>query len=177
MTTDSNLQNNEHRHTFSNHRSTFSTIHRSGQQYPWPNKKVIKEAKKVGQQWYVCWQMSWSGGPIWLHAGLTTVLRPFRLTRTIARARVSTRANLSAHAICRTHEKSYSAEKVLFHRIFFFQSFVFVYNRHLWIMRYMSIAYCRRWLRWPEHHPKRNRPSLYILYAILNFFLLYKYTI
>ena len=40
--------------------------------------------------------------------------RPFRLTRAIARVRVSTRANLSARAICRTHEKSYSAEKVLF---------------------------------------------------------------
>ena len=70
--------------------------------------------------------------------------RPFRLTRAIARARVNTRANLSAHAICRTHEKSYSAEKVLFHWIFFFQSFIFVYERHLWIMRYMSIAYSRR---------------------------------
>ena len=40
--------------------------------------------------------------------------RPFRLTRAIARARVSTRANLSARAICRTHEKLYSAEKILF---------------------------------------------------------------
>ena len=28
--------------------------------------------------------------------------------------RTRTRANLSAHAICHTHEKSYSAEKVLF---------------------------------------------------------------
>ena len=37
--------------------------------------------------------------------------RPFRLTRAIARANVSTSANLSARAICRTHEKSYSAEK------------------------------------------------------------------
>ena len=55
-----------------------------------------------------------------------------------------TRANLSAHAICFTHEKSYSAENVLFHRIFFFQSFVFVYECHLWIMRYMSTAYHRR---------------------------------
>ena len=54
--------------------------------------------------------------------------RPFRLTRAIARARASTRANLSARAICRMHEKSYSAEKVLFHWIFFFQSFVFVYE-------------------------------------------------
>ena len=40
----------------------------------------------------------------------TSIVRPFRLTRAIARAR----ANLSARAICRTHEKSYSAEKVLF---------------------------------------------------------------
>ena len=38
--------------------------------------------------------------------------RPFRLTRAIAH--ISTCANLSARAICRTHEKSYSAEKVLF---------------------------------------------------------------
>ena len=29
-------------------------------------------------------------------------------------AHVSTRANLSAREICRTHEKSYSAEKILF---------------------------------------------------------------
>ena len=33
--------------------------------------------------------------------------------------------------------------KRLVHRIFFFQSFVFVYERHLWIMQYMSIAYRR----------------------------------
>ena len=45
---------------------------------------------------------------------LSCTFRPFRLTSVIARAHVSTRANLSAHAICRTHEKSYSAEKVLF---------------------------------------------------------------
>ena len=75
-------------------------------------------------------------------------IRPFRLTCVIARAR--TRVNLSAHAICCTHEKSYSAEKVLFHKIFFFQSFVYIYECHLWIMRYMSIAYCRCWLWRPE---------------------------
>ena len=50
--------------------------------------------------------------------------RPFHLTCAIAC--VSTSANLSVHAICRRREKSYSAEKVLFHRIFFFQSFVYV---------------------------------------------------
>ena len=50
---------------------------------------------------------------------------PFRLTCAIARARVSTRANLSACAICCTHEKS------LVYRIFFFQSFVYVYEHHL----------------------------------------------
>ena len=73
--------------------------------------------------------------------------RPFRFTRAIASA------NLSACAIYRIHEKSYSAEKVLFHNwIFFVQSFVFVYECHLWIMRYMSIAYHRRWLRRPERH-------------------------
>ena len=82
------------------------------------------------------------------------ITRPFRLTRVIAR--VSIRANLSARAICRTHEKSYSAEKVLFHWIFFFQSFIFIYERHLWIIRYMSIAYHRCWLRWPERRPKRK---------------------
>ena len=42
----------------------------------------------------------------------------------------------------------------LFHRIFFFQSFVYVYERHLWIMRYMSIAYRRHWLLRPEGCPK-----------------------
>ena len=36
------------------------------------------------------------------------------MTRAVARAHISLRANLSARAICRTHEKSYSAEKVLF---------------------------------------------------------------
>ena len=80
------------------------------------------------------------------------IYRPFRLTRAIARAR----ANLSARAICRTHETSYSAEKVLFHRIFF-QSFVFVYECHLWTMLnlwIMSIAYRRRSLRWPKRRPK-----------------------
>ena len=44
--------------------------------------------------------------------------------------------------------------KRLVHRIFFFQSFVFVYERHLWIMQYMSIAYRRCWLRRPKHCPK-----------------------
>ena len=78
--------------------------------------------------------------------------------RSHAHASASIHANLSARAICRTHEKSYSAEKVLFHRIFFFQSFVFVYERHLWIMRYMSIAYRRRWLRRPER--RRNGRSV-----------------
>ena len=39
------------------------------------------------------------------------VHRPFHLTCAIAH--VSTHANVSAIAICRTHEKSYSAEKVL----------------------------------------------------------------
>ena len=82
--------------------------------------------------------------------------RPFRLMRVITHAHVSTRANQSTRAICCTHEKSYSAEKVLFHTIFFFQSFVFVYERHLWIMQYMSIAYRRRWLWRPEHRPKRK---------------------
>ena len=49
------------------------------------------------------------------------------------------------------------SQKGLVHRIFFFQSFVYVYERHLWIMRYnMSIAYRRCWLRWPEGHPKRK---------------------
>ena len=48
------------------------------------------------------------------------------------------------------------SRKGLVHRIFFFQSFVYVYKRHLWIMRYMSIAYRRRWLRWPEGRPKRK---------------------
>ena len=48
------------------------------------------------------------------------------------------------------------SQKGLVHRIFFFQSFVYVYERHLWIMRYMSIAYRRRWLRWPEGRPKRK---------------------
>ena len=33
--------------------------------------------------------------------------------------------------------------KGLVHRIFFFQSFVYVYEDHLWIIRYMSIAYRR----------------------------------
>ena len=55
--------------------------------------------------------------------------RPFRLMRAITHARISTRANLSVLAIWRMHEKLCSAEKVLFHRIFFFQSFVYVYNR------------------------------------------------
>ena len=50
----------------------------------------------------------------WLLDQLAAMYRPFRLTRAIARAQVSTRANLSARAVCRTHEKSYSAEKVLF---------------------------------------------------------------
>ena len=77
--------------------------------------------------------------------------RPFRLMRAITHARISTRANLSVLAIWRMHEKLCSAEKVLFHRIFFFQSFVYVYERHLCIMRYiMSIAYRRRWLRRPK---------------------------
>ena len=39
------------------------------------------------------------------------------------------------------------SQKGLVHRIFFFQSFVYVYERHLWIMR---------WLRWPEGRPKLN---------------------
>ena len=39
---------------------------------------------------------------------LSNQLRPFRLTHAIARARVSTCANLSVRAICRTHEKSFS---------------------------------------------------------------------
>ena len=91
---------------------------------------------------------------------LFTLLRPFHLTRAIAHAHVSTRvstrvstcvstrANLSAHVMCRTHEKSYSAEKVLFIEYSSFD--VYVYERHLWIMRYMSIAYRRRWLRRPN---------------------------
>ena len=85
-----------------------------------------------------------------------------------------TPANLSAHAICRTYEKSYSAEKVLFHRIFFFQSFVFVYECHLWIMRYMSIAYRRCWLRRPKlfcvglQFRFFVEPPKLILYTILN---------
>ena len=41
-------------------------------------------------------------------------MQAFRLTRAIACVRISTHANLSARAICRMHEKSYSAEKVLF---------------------------------------------------------------
>ena len=79
---------------------------------------------------------------------------------------------------------SYSAEKVLFHWIFFFQSFVLVYECHLWIMRYMSIAYCRHWLRQPERRPQQRvsfigllcrfsisfflEPPKLILYTILN---------
>ena len=48
---------------------------------------------------------------------------PFRLTHAIAHAHVSTRTNLSSYAICRTHMKSHIDPKmVLFHRIFFFQS-------------------------------------------------------
>ena len=82
-------------------------------------------------------------------------IRPFRLTRAIACAHVSTRANLSARAVCRTHEKSFS-RKGLVHRIFFFQSFVYVYEHHLWVMRYMSIAYHRCRLRRAEGHPKRK---------------------
>ena len=78
------------------------------------------------------------------------ITRPFRLTRVIAR--VSIRANLSARAICRTHEKSYSTEKVLFHWIFF----IFVYEHHLRIMRYRTIAYRRCRLRRPERCPKRK---------------------
>ena len=31
-----------------------------------------------------------------------------------------------------------------------YSSFIYVYERHLWIMRSMSLAYSRRWLRWPE---------------------------
>ena len=33
---------------------------------------------------------------------------------------------------------------------------ILVYECHLWIMRYMSIAYRRRWLRRPERCPKRK---------------------
>ena len=56
-------------------------------------------------------------------------IRAFRLTRAIARA----------------HGNLYSAEKFLFHRIFSFQSFIYVYEHHFWIMRYMymSIAWNR----------------------------------
>ena len=76
--------------------------------------------------------------------------------------RVRSHVHASAHAqtyLCVlfvARMKSHSAEKVLFHWIFFFQSFVFVYECHLWIMRYMSIAYPRRWLRRPERCPKRK---------------------
>ena len=84
----------------------------------------------------------------------STCTRPFRLTRAIAHACVSTRANLSARAICRTHEKSYSAEKVLFIEYSSFNNPLFM--RHLWIIWYMSIAYRRRWLRRPEDRPKRK---------------------
>ena len=52
-------------------------------------------------------------------------LRPFRLTCAIACARVRAHANLSAHAIV-THVKSHIQPKVLFHRILFLQSFVYV---------------------------------------------------
>ena len=60
-------------------------------------------------------------------------------------------------ACCLSHAwKVIFSRKGLVHRIFFFQSFVYVYERHLWIMRYMSIAY-RRWrLRRAEGHPKRK---------------------
>ena len=39
--------------------------------------------------------------------------------------------------VIHVHVKSHiQPEKVLFHRIFYFQSFVYVYEHHLWIMRY-----------------------------------------
>ena len=59
----------------------------------------------------------------------------------IAHAHVSTHANLS-----------YSAEKVLFHRTFFFQSFVY------------HLAYRRRRLRQPEGHPKRKIGFVVLLF-------------
>ena len=37
---------------------------------------------------------------------LVIIYRPFHLTRTIARARVGTRANRTAHATCRTRIRS-----------------------------------------------------------------------
>ena len=37
-----------------------------------------------------------------------------------------------------------------------YSSFVYVYECHLWIMRYMSLAYRRHWLRRPEGHLKRK---------------------
>ena len=57
-----------------------------------------------------------------------SIHRPFCLMCAIARVRKW--ANLSSCAICCTHKKSHPAEKVLCHRIFFFQSFVYVYERH-----------------------------------------------
>ena len=86
--------------------------------------------------WFIWFAKGWDV----LSSEKSSTCRPFRLTCAIARTHVSTHANLSAHAICRTHEKSYSAEKVLFHWVFFFQSLIFVYECHLGIMRYMSIA-------------------------------------
>ena len=111
----------------------------------------------------IVWQIGWA---TWkgLQRKVYRNLRPFRLTHVIAHARVSTHTNLSAHE--HTHKpikpivariKSHiQLKKVLLHWIFFFQSFGFFYERHLWIMRYMSIAYRRRWLRLPERRPKRK---------------------
>ena len=44
-------------------------------------------------------------------------------------------------------------ELVLFHGIF---SLRLCLRVPLWITRYMSLAYRRRWLRWPEGRPKRK---------------------
>ena len=120
------------------------------QERVWENLKVYVNQRLGNMLWcHNCVCIAW-----YKYSNWPITCRPFRLTRAIAR--VSTHANLSARAICRTHEKSYSAEKVLFHWIFFFQSFIFIYERHLWIIRYMSIAYHRCWLRWPERRPKRK---------------------
>ena len=113
------------------------------------NRNTAESIFHMGEENWLCLQ----GKPFqekWGNHPCRSTCRPFRLTCTI------THANLSARAICRTHEKSYSAEKVLFHRIFFFQSFVFVYERHLWIMQYLSIAYRRRWFRRHRCRPKRK---------------------
>ena len=96
-----------------------------------------------------------------LSSNYSSISRHFHLTCAIAHACVSTRANLSARTICRTHEKSYSAEKVLLHRIF------------------QSFHFC---LRAPSlnnvvHVNSVSQALSFFALVMLNFFLLYQYTI